>query len=142
MVQHQVHAIGPFELEDAGVVFAEFTTLETITEADAVYVNSSGRIGRARADASSTMHAIGAAFRGIASGLLGRVVTQGLLHSANYNFSGGIGRFGYVSTSAAGGVQITPPSASGQLVQVIGHIRNSSGLYVAIQGAFQRGQTL
>ena len=141
-LQRMVHPVDPSELEDYGVQFVSFRPLETITEGDAVYVNASGYIGRARADASGTMHAIGAAFRSIASGLLGRVITQGAFHSSNYNFSGFIGRQAFVSPTAAGGYSTTPPASSGQIVQQVGLFMDGSGLYVSIQGAFQRGQTL
>lgn len=140
--QRSIHPTSRFDLEEPDLIFGQFTTLEAITEADSLYLNSSGYIGRARANSSTTMHAIGVAAEGIASGLIGRVKTHGRHSSTNYNFSGFIGRLGYVSTGSAGGVQTTPPAASGQLSQVIGHMIDASTLYVAIQGAFQVGQSL
>ena len=142
MLQRIVHPIDPSDLEDAGLVFAQFRTLEAITQGDSIYVNASGYIGRALATASGTMHAIGVAHRAIASGLIGRIVTHGAFHTSGYNASGFIGLLAYVSTGSAGGVQTTQPTASGQLVQAVGHWVDGSGVYVAIQGAYQRGQTL
>lgn len=143
MQQRSVHPIGPSELEDAGVSFATFTTLETITESDGVYQNASGYIGRARADASSTMHAIGLAHRGIASGQPGRVVTHGPYRSDNLDGSGYIGRNAYISPSTAGALLTTPPTGSGQIVQAIGFWGPTRReVYVSLQGATQRGGTL
>lgn len=143
--QRMVGDIGPQHLEDAGQLYAVFTTLAAITEGDPVYLNSSGFIGRASANASSTMHAIGVASAGGAlSGQPVKVVVQGRMHSANYNFSGFLGANAYVPT-AAGAPRTTPPggpSASGNLVQQIGYFIDGSGLYVSIGPSFQRGGSL
>ena len=133
--------VGPLELQSPDQQFVAIRSLEAITEADSVYVNASGYLGRAVATASATMHAIGLAFQTTGSGLPTRVIVAGPFHSANINASGYIGRFAYAAT-AAGAPQTTPPSSSGQLVQVVGHYIDGSSIQVAIQGAFQRGGTL
>lgn len=142
MQQRIIHPIDDFELRTGRIQTAVFTTLEAITEGDAVYVNSSGRIGLARADASSTMHAIGVASEGIASGFAGLVVTHGPKRTDNYDASGRLGLNAFVSPTTAGGVAGIPPSASGQIVQQIGVWRERRLLYVSLGGAFQRGGTL
>lgn len=130
-------------MEDAGVSFATFTTLEAITESDGIYQNASGYIGRAQANASSTMHAIGLAHRGIASGRVGRVVTHGPYTSPNLDGSGFIGRNAYISPTTPGAILTTPPTASGQIVQAIGFWGPTRrDIYVSVQGATQRGGTL
>lgn len=113
-----------------------------IVEASVVYVDSSGFIARAQANASSTMHGIGLAVHPIPSGFVGRVRTRGPLTSDNLDFSGFIGRNAYVSAAAAGAVSTTPPTASGQIVQQIGFMRGRRTISVSIGGAFQRGGSL
>jgi len=142
MLQRTVHDIGPLGLEDSGRIVANFTSLEAITEADAVYLNSSSYIGRAQANSSTTMHAIGVAFRGIASGRLGPVITHGPMRSANYNFSGFLGRLAYVSTSGAGAIRTTPPSASGEIVQVLGQMVERQLLNVSLGLTAQVGAAI
>ena len=145
MVQRIVHPIEPSDLEDAGVVFATFITLETITEGDAVYLNASNFIGRALASSSSTMYAVGIAFRGIASGQVGRVVTAGPKRTSNFSFSGFVGSLAYVSAASVGALRTTPPggpSASGNIVQSMGVMREPTLLNVAVGTPFQRGGTL
>ena len=132
----------PLNLRDYGVVFATFSSLEAITEGDAVYVNTSSYIGRAQANASSTMQAIGVAQRGILSGQPGRVITGGRKSTSNYSFSGFHGRQGYVSTGSAGGVQTTPPTSSGQVSQVLGFIADQTTLFVQPQRTWQVGGSL
>lgn len=142
MQQRIIHLLTNFELEAGRIQTVVVTALEAITEGDAVYVNSSGRVGRARADASSTMHAVGVAFEAIASLGAGRVVTHGPMRSDNYDASGRLGLFAYVSPTTAGGVIGTPPASSGQIVQQIGIWQERRLLYVSLGGAFQRGGTL
>ena len=119
-----------------------FTALEAITEGDAVYVNSSGRVGRARADASSTMHAVGVAAESIASLGAGRVVTHGPKRTDNYDASGRLGLFAWVSPTTAGGVTGVPPTSSGQIRQQVGVWRERRLLYVSLGGASQVGGSL
>lgn len=142
MRQRIVHPIDDFELAAGRRETAVFTAAEDITEADAVYVNSSGRIGRARADASSTMHAVGVAYEAIASLGAGRVVTHGPHRSDNFDASGRLGLFAWVSPTTAGGVTGVPPSSSGQIRQQIGVWRERRLLYVSLGGASQVGGTL
>ena len=139
MQQRIVHPIGPSELEDYGLLLQTYRTLEAITEGDAVYLNASGYLGRARANSSTTMHAIGVAHRAIASGIQGRVVTHGPFRTSGYNFSGFIGRNAYVSPDTVGAISTTPPTSSGQIVQHIGFLSDGSLLYVSIGTSFQRG---
>ena len=142
MQPRSVRRIGDFELQPGLVQLEVFEAAAAITEGDAVFVNSSGRVDRARADASSTMHAIGVAFEAIASGGRGRVVTHGPKRTDNYDASGRLGLFAYVSPTTAGGVTGVQPSSSGQIVQQIGVWRERRLLYVSLGGAFQRGGAL
>lgn len=142
MQQRIIHQSGNFDLAPGLVQTIVLPALEAITEGDAVYVNSSGRVGRALANASSTMHAIGVAFEAIASGGAGQVVTHGPHRSANYDASGRLGLTAYVSPTAAGGIATTPPTASGQIVQQVGFWQERRVLYVSLGAAFQRGGVL
>lgn len=134
-----VHPAGAQELIEARRTLGEFTTLETITDGDAIYLNASGYIGRARANASGTMHAAGVAVQDIASGRVGQVQLAGRKYSANYNFSGFVGLNAYVSAASAGAILGTKPTASGQIVQQVGFILNQTTLQVSIGGAYQVG---
>ena len=142
MRQRLISPIGDFELATGRVQVTVVTSLEAITEGDGVYVNSSGRVGRARADASSTMHAIGVADEAIASLGAGRVITHGPKRSANYDASGRVGLFAFVSPTTAGGITGVPPSASGQIRQQIGVWQDRTLLYVSLGGASQVGGVL
>ena len=142
MRQRIIEQVGDFELSTGLVQVEVFTALEAITEGDAVYVNSSGRIGRARADASATMHSIGVAFESIASLGAGRVVTHGPKRTDNFDASGRLGLFAWVSPTTAGGVTGIPPSSSGQIRQQVGIWRERRLLYVSLGGASQVGGTL
>lgn len=140
--QRIISQLGDFELSGGLTQSAVFTALEAITEGDAVYVNSSGRVGRARADASSTMHAIGVAAESIASLGAGRVITHGPKRTANYDASGRLGLFAFVSPTTAGGVTGVPPSSSGQIRQQVGIWQDRTLLYVSLGGASQVGGVL
>lgn len=142
MQQRIIHPIDDFELAVGRAQYEVFEAAAAITQGDAVFVNSSGRVDRARADASSTMHAVGVAYEAIASGGRGRVVTHGPMRSDNYDASGRLGLFAYVSPTSAGGVTGVQPSSSGQIVQQVGVWRERRLLYVSLGGAFQRGGTL
>ena len=142
MQRRIIHPIGDFELETGRVQLEVFTAAAAITEGDAVFVNSSNRIDRARADASATMHAVGVSFEAIASGGRGRVVTHGPMRSENYDASGRLGLFAWVSPTSAGGVTGVPPSSSGQIRQQVGIWRERRLLYVSLGGASQVGGTL
>lgn len=142
MRQRFIRRVGDFEREPDGTEIAIFTAAAAITEGDAVFVNSSGRVDRARADASATMHAVGVAYEAIASAGAGRVVTHGPMRSDNYDASGRLGLFAYVSPTSAGGVTGVPPSSSGQIRQQVGVWRERRLLYVTLGGATQVGGTL
>lgn len=142
MQQRIIHPLDDFELAAGRTQIEVFTALEAITEGDAVYVNSSGRIGRARADASSTMHAIGVAAEAIASLGAGRVITHGPKRTDNYDASGRLGLFAWVSPTTAGGVTGVPPTSSGQIRQQVGVWRERRLLYVSLGGASQVGGAL
>lgn len=142
MRQRIIGQIDDFDLAVGRAQIEVFTALEAITEGDAVYVNTSGRVGRARADASSTMHAVGVAFESIASLGAGRVVTHGPKRTDNYDASGRLGLFAWVSPTTAGGVTGVPPTASGQIRQQVGIWRERRLLYVSLGGASQVGGSL
>ena len=142
MRQRIIGQVDGFDLSTGLAQIEVFTALEAITEGDAVYVNSSGRIGRARADASSTMHAVGVAAESIASLGAGRVVTHGPKRTDNYDASGRLGLFAWVSPTTAGGVTGVPPTSSGQIRQQVGVWRERRLLYVSLGGASQVGGVL
>ena len=77
-----IHPIGASELAD-GFADVSLRSLEAITEGDVVYVNSSSYIGRAQANASSTMHGVGVAVKGVNSGYIGPVRLAGRFQSSN-----------------------------------------------------------
>ena len=142
MRQRIIGQVDGFDLSTGLAQIEVFTALEAITEGDAVYVNSSGRIGRALANASSTMHAIGVAAEAIASLGAGRVVTHGPKRTDNYDASGRLGLFAWVSPTTAGGVTGVPPTSSGQIRQQVGVWRERRLLYVSLGGASQVGGVL
>ena len=142
MQKRIIHPISDFELEPDRTQLSVFTAAAAITEGDAVFVNSSGRVDRARADASSTMHAVGVAYEAIASAGRGRIVTHGPMRSDNYDGSGRLGLFAWVSPTTAGGVTGVPPSSSGQIRQQVGVWRERRLLYVSLGGASQVGGVL
>ena len=142
MRQRIIGQVDGFDLSTGLAQIEVFTALEAITEGDAVYVNSSGRIGRALANASSTMHAIGVAAEAIASLGAGRVVTHGPKRTDNYDASGRLGLFAWVSPTTAGGVTGVPPTSSGQIRQQVGVWRERRLLYVSLGGASQVGGSL
>lgn len=134
-----VRSIGPEEIAEARRRLGVFRSQDTIADGDVVYVNASGYIARAQANASSTMHAIGVADQAIASGLQGAVVFAGHKYSSNYNFSGSIGRNAYVSAATAGAILGTKPTSSGWIVQQIAIITGYQTMQVSIGGAYQVG---
>lgn len=139
MRERIIHRIGPADITE-DVHDSAFQTLEAIAEGDAVYLNASGYIGLARANASGTMHAIGVAVRAIQSGLPGGVRSFGKVGSSNYDFSGFIGKNAYVSPDTAGGVAAdTPPAASGQIIQLLGIPVSQRILLVNVGSAAQFG---
>ena len=116
----------------------EITSADTLAALDAVYIGTAGTVLRARANASSTMPAIGVATLATVSGAVATIATEGLVYG--FNFSGYVGREIYVSPDTAGAV--TPLGGtivSGQLVQVVGKAYNVSGLLLQIGPALQRG---
>jgi hypothetical protein len=140
MLQQIVHPFGPHDLEDAGLVFATFQSIDTIAEGDSLYLNASGRVAPTLANASATMHSIGVAFRGAASGDLVKVVVFGQKSAPNYNASGFIGLDAFVSAATAGRITGTAPAASGNIAQVIGRWFSGSGLLVQVSRGRQRNE--
>ena len=141
MVQRQVHPIDPLDLEDYGLVLVTLQAIDTIAQGDTVFVNASGRIQRAQANASATMEAIGVAHRAMASGNIGRVVMGGgPFFAANYNASGFIGLDAFVSSATAGAIATVAPGASGSIAQVIGRWISGSGLLVQPAKGRQRNE--
>lgn len=140
VMSRSVHPIDPTEIEDYGVVFATFNSRDTIAEGDAVYVNASGYILRARADASATMHGIGVAFRGVASGNNGKVVMTGSKFTTNYNGSGFVGLEAFISAVTAGAITGTAPASSGQIAQTIGVWTSQSSIFVQTSRHRQRNE--
>ena len=131
------HRLGPSEITE-DLVDLNFTTADTFAEGDLAYVNASGYILRAQANASASMHAIGALVKAAASGLQASIRNRGPFDSTNYDFSGFIGRYAYVSTSTAGAIQTNAPGLSGQIVQVVGYMAERRKLVISLGHAFQR----
>lgn len=140
MIQKICHDIDTFDLEDLGVktgdleygidVREEYTSYENLSGGAVVHVNTSGYIGLAQVNTSSRMPARGVLDAASASGFPGSVVTLGPVSSPLFDFSGYIGRVGYVSNS--GGI-VHAPNSSG-LYQVVGRVISGSGIYVLAGG--------
>lgn len=135
--RHIIHRIGPHEIAE-DVHDNAFRPLEALGEGDTVYMNASGYIGLARANASGTMHAIGVTVRAASSGLVGPIRSYGRLVSSSFDFSGFIGKNAYVSPDTAGGITLLPPSNSGEIIQLVGMPVSQRELMVNIGAAAQR----
>ena len=126
----------------AGVgMLMPYTSVDnSIADGDAVYVNTSGKIARAQANASGTMPAIGITMGAIASGQQGNVMVQGLY--SGVNMSGlQVGQSVFVSPVQAGKLIIHQPTLSGQIVQRMGYAHNASTIYIIRGDQFQVGGT-
>lgn len=96
---------------------------------DAVYISSSGTIAKAKADSSSTMPAIGIMVGYADNRSKGRVMLFSQGNEIQNIFSTlTAGSIYYVSASTAGAITITPPSASGQFIQIVGIAKTSTVL--------------
>jgi hypothetical protein len=149
VITHIVHRIGPGDIAPEAVqdkhldeditVRDWYTPLETITDGDCFYRGSASTVGRARANASSTMACVAIATADIASGIAGKGQRAGPFHSANYNFSGYVGLQAYVNPAAAGPPVAIHSATSGQLVQSVGEICDQSGIIIQIGACLQQG---
>lgn len=125
-------AVATSNLAYGVTVREQYTSLEALSDGDPVYLNTSGYIGQARSNASSTMHAIGVIDGDVLSGVAGQVIIHGPHESSNYDFSGFIGKLGYVSPDTTGGIETSDINSSGEIVQSVGQIINHSGILVKI----------
>tara|TARA_A100001515_G_scaffold144524_1_gene148844 strand:+ start:20809 stop:22722 length:1914 start_codon:yes stop_codon:yes gene_type:complete len=94
-------------------------TGSTIAKGKAVYISGDNQIALARANADSTMPAIGIAIADIANSGTGKVLLSGFIHDADI-LDCTIGGEMYVSEDTAGALTKTLPASSGDRVQVVG----------------------
>ena len=94
-------------------------TGSTISKGKAVYISGDNQIALARANADSTMPAIGIAIADIANSATGKVLLSGFIHDADI-LDCTIGGEMYVSEDTAGVLTKTLPASSGDRVQVVG----------------------
>lgn len=109
---------------------ATFYALGGLSDGHVVYADTAGWIGCAVVNVSGQMPAVGVVDGAVASGILTNVKTLGIHRSANYNFSGYVGRQAYVS-STSGAIATWKAVTSGQY-QSVGLIVNASSLLLAI----------
>lgn len=117
----------------AGAIGRDFEAAGTINVGDAVYLDTSGKIVQARANAAATSFAVGvlvASYDGdtsIGSGERGTVCTFGPVGG----YAGLIeGSPTYLSDAAAGGLVDTQPSGTGKWSHVIGYGERDGVLFV------------
>jgi len=94
-------------------------TGSTIAKGKAVYISGDNQIALARANADSTMPAIGITIADIANSGTGKVLLSGFIHDADI-LDCTIGGEMYVSEDTAGALTKTLPASSGDRVQVVG----------------------
>ena len=94
-------------------------TGSTIAKGKAVYISGDNQIALARANADSTMPAIGIAIADIANSGTGKVLLSGFIHDSDI-LDCAIGGEMYVSEDTAGALTKTLPASSGDRVQVVG----------------------
>ena len=102
-------------------VVVKMTATDGVGLMEAVYINGSGKLDEADADAVGTMPAIGVALEANASGsdAVIKVLIQGVLRDDTFDFTPGADLF--IGTSDnAGLITETAPSGSGDTVQKVG----------------------
>ena len=96
-----------------------------ISVGNAVALNSNGICFPAIASSSSSlMPAIGVAYASISSGSSGNVLIEGVMQYNSWSFS--TGSLLYVSDATSGSLTTTEPSASGDTIQIVGIVLNST----------------
>lgn len=103
-----------------GVIITLTAASSGVTLGNGVYITSAGEIAKADADLTTTMPAIGIALETKTSAAC-QVLISGYMRDNTWAWTdGGVNGLIYVSTTA-GAMTQTPPSGSGDQVQVIGH---------------------
>ena len=107
------------------------TAGENLAAFDSVYVNSDGKMYRAKANSISTMPVLFMAAAAISSGNTGsfytpgQVITNGLWAWA---LAAGESALLYVSDSVFGGLTATIPTVSGDQVQIVGTVLSATSI--------------
>lgn len=115
---------GDLDLNTNGLT-EEFTAAETLANGDLCYINGSGEMAKADADAEATADSLlGLCTETISASatgtflLFGKFTTSGLTAGANY----------YVST-ALGEITATAPSATGDIIRIVGTALSTTVLF-------------
>jgi hypothetical protein len=116
----------PSDLTGTGII-ATFTYGESLTPGDAVYYKSDGKVYKADADGVSTYPCIGLALETASSG--SHTVLLGGIYRDDTRFNWTVGGVIYLSTTA-GGLTQTQPSATDNVIQVIGIATHADRMYV------------
>jgi hypothetical protein len=109
---------------------------ENISQYDAVYVKSDGKIYKAKADSASTMPAIGICPYAITSGNDGKIRVVGWIQNAGWAWT--IGAKLYLSNSTAGGLTETAPA----LPQSVGVAITANTIIIDPQREAERGDII
>ena len=110
------------------------TQVAGVAVGDVLYLNSSGSLAKADANAATTCSAVGIA---VEAGSGAKLVMAACGQPAMVSFDtapgvGDVGKAVYVSVSSAGTATVTAPSAAGDTVYRVGYLMSStaaSGLY-------------
>lgn len=116
-----------------GVTIAGLNNSGGVTQWDSVYLNSSSQWVLADANGSGTFPCRGLATATVATANASTVVTRGTVRNDAWNWTPG-GAV-YLSTTA-GGLTQTAPSATTEIVQVIGYALTADILFVNITGEY------
>jgi len=115
--------------EESGLILS-LTASVSITRGHAVYVNASGTLSLADADSTVSMPSIGLALDSVTSSQACRVLIYGVMTLSTWTWTdGGVNGLIYISNNPGIMVQ-TPPSGTGDQIQVIGHALNATTVFV------------
>jgi hypothetical protein len=116
----------PSDATGTGVI-GNFTYGESLTPGDAVYYKSDGKVYKADANGSSTYPCIGLALETASSGTH-QVLLKGI-YREDARFAWTVGGVIYLSTTA-GSLTQTQPSATDDVIQVVGIATHADRMYV------------
>lgn len=116
-------------------VTATFTS--TTAKGMAVYVDGANTVDLAQADAEATALVIGLAVEAITAGGTGDYLTEGQIEQSDWTAVTGSatlspGATYYLSTSVAGGLTTTPPTADGDIVVRVGTALSTTEMDIEI----------
>jgi len=117
-----------------GMIISYSTYGSGVTLGDAVSFGASDTVGRAVASTSSGAPAVGIALETKSSAPC-KILTYGYIRDDSWNWTGFLGDAGliYLSTTGTAGNTLTqtPPSLSGEVVQVIGYAVTADTMFVS-----------